>query len=91
MSDFSGPQPLTTPPASSPGINPSLVQIITKGLRNPLRLSITNVPPHTVDEIRVVQAEFLSELEMNRDKVRAALSELSSRRKSLVGSVTDSV
>jgi hypothetical protein len=90
LSHFPDIQPLTTPPASSPGMSPSLAQMVARGLPNLLRLSTTNVF-RAVEEIRVAQAEFLSELNMSGDKVRAALDELSSRGKSLVGSVTASL
>ena len=88
LSQFSDIQPLTTPPASSPGMSSSLAQTITKGLPNPLRLSLTNVS-RAAEEIRVAQVEFLSELEVNRDKVRAGLGEISTRGRSLVGSTTN--
>jgi len=77
-------QPLTTPPTSSPGANPPVAQVIIKGLPNLSCPSVTKAS-YPARETQMVQATFLRELEMNRDKVKAALNKLSDRGTSLVG------
>jgi len=83
---YSDPQPLTTPPVPPPGMNPSIAQVITKGLPNPLCLSLTKTS-HPAQEIQMAQAMFLRELEMSRDRVIAAFDKLSNRGMSQVGLV----